>query len=119
MVDASRNSNVDAQPNLADTTRTRSRHLWTSLASAHRDLNDTARREPGRKLSDVQKKMLSALFRRVHEVLKENPVTPSCLLISEQDEITAGDALLMVGQHRAALRTYRITVLGEDEFALS
>jgi hypothetical protein len=119
MVDASPNSNVDGQPNLADTIRTRSRHLWTSLAWAHRDLNDTARREPGRKLSDVQKKMLRALFRQVHEVLNEHPVTPTCIVIGEQDEITAGDALLMVGQHRAALRTYRITVLGEDEFALS
>lgn len=94
------------------------RHLWAALSAAHSDLNSIARRHASKPLSQLQRQTLQTVFQQVHELLGGHAITTICPLIDDQEELSSGEALIVVGQHRAALRIYRVDVLGEDAFTL-
>lgn len=93
--------------------------LWTALSGAHAQLNALARSGAHASLSELHKQNLAALFREVHSLISANfRIAGVCPLIENDQHLSCSEALLLVGQHRAALREYRVEVLGEDPFRL-
>lgn len=90
--------------------------LWGALGAVHNQLNIVARNGI-LELSASQKDSLTKLLKRV-SALVDAEYLGICPLLDDQKMLTAGDALLLVGQHKAALRIYRVQVLGEDPYSL-
>jgi hypothetical protein len=95
----------------------KARTLWDALEVIHSTINALARQNPRRPISEAQCKTLQGVFQQVQVLLDEHSILVSCARVQESG-ITAGDALLTIGHYRAALRTYRVEVLGENPFKL-
>lgn len=97
--------------------RVDARQLWAELSAAHAELNSQARRNANQPISNLQKQGLQCLFKEVHRLVEAHNIVFSCALLDQHEQMSAGEALMLVGQHRAAVRIYRVEILGEDPFS--
>lgn len=97
----------------------KARHLWSSLSVMHADLNALTRQSPMLELTTIQLKLLKKCFREVDALLEPHIEMVDIIIPHIAEPQTVADALILVGQYRAVLKTYRIEKLGEDPYSIT
>lgn len=90
--------------------------LWSMLEEAHGDMNALCRSNPNGLVTDIQAELVNALLEQVVSLLNEYGHGDNLRLIDSERPVTNSDVLLMVGQFKGALRSFRTDVLGEDGY---
>lgn len=97
----------------------KSTYLWTSLRHLHEDMNAKSRFGSRTPLSPEALHMANLVLAEVREFLGNFAAGINLTPFDEAAPPTCIDALIRVGQHKAALRSYMIEMLGKNPYTLS
>lgn len=95
----------------------RAKLLWTSLSQMQNDMNTVARSNAKLVLPASQLEVINEMLSEVIDLLAESGRSQNLRLFDLTRDITAGDALLLLGHFKGSLRGYRIGVLQESPFS--
>ncbi|MFN8658224.1 MAG: hypothetical protein U0105_17955 [Candidatus Obscuribacterales bacterium] len=97
----------------------KSTYLWTSLRRLHEDMNAKSRFGSRTPLSPESLHMANLVLGEVRDFLGNFADDINLTPFDEAAPPTCIDALIRVGQHKAALRSYMIEMLGKNPYTLS
>lgn len=95
----------------------RAKLLWTSLSQMQNHMNTVARTNAKLVLPASQLELINEMLSEVIDLLAESGRSQNLRLFDLSRDITAGDALLLLGHFKGSLRSYRIGVLEESPFS--
>lgn len=98
--------------------REQAREVTTRLDELHSDLVALSRSHYAEPLSEYKVKLANAILCDALEFLSGYEPAARLELIDASDPLTHSDAMILVGQYRACLRSYRVNVLGENQYAV-
>jgi hypothetical protein len=101
----------------ASDVKTRTSKLWTMLDEAHRAANSLCRTKPHGQLTIVHARLINRVFEQVLELPGMEPYAKFLHLLDPDGQNTFSDALLLIGQYRAALRSFRVKELKQDSLS--
>jgi len=107
---------LDATLIINDTVSTAWR-LWTSLDATHREMNSASRNSANVCMSETQVTSMNGLFQQIIGLLEQTDDPKNLHLLQTDTCNTYSDALLILGQYKAALRSFRVQVLKEGPFS--
>jgi len=89
-------------------------YLNALLASVHEELNRLSRTRPQEHLTETRVQIINSTLRKTKRFL-ESYVYGDILPVAD-DSLTYSDALVLVGQYRAALQCFRMTAWARVRF---
>jgi hypothetical protein len=90
--------------------------LRPMLESFLREIRELSKKKPEGPLSEVKIKMINRILTQIKEALATDPSVEYLDLLDEETLTQNSDAVLILGQHNAAMEQFKEKYYGYDDF---